>query len=117
MSESLMLISESIQSLGPVKTKRMFGGYGLFLDGLMFGLMADDVLYFKVDDGNRGDFEAAGLPPFVYQRQGKSIALSYCQAPAEVFEDSELAIAWASGAVAAAMRSRKPVRRKKARSQ
>lgn len=85
----------------------MFGGYGLFLDGLMFGLVADEVLYFKVDSGNRPDFDAAGLSPFLYQRQGKDIALSYCQAPPEVLEDSELARQWGAAAYAAAQRSRK----------
>lgn len=113
MSESLALITESLQAVGDVQAKRMFGGYGLFLDGLMFGLVADDVLYFKIDDNNRADFDAAGLPPFTYQRQGKFIQLSYRQAPPEVLEESEVAAAWASKALAAAIRSRKPPRRKK----
>jgi DNA transformation protein len=43
----------------------------------VFGLIADEVLYFKVDDGNRADFAAVGLLPFSYQRQGKSIQLSF----------------------------------------
>lgn len=59
MSESLALIIESLQALGDVRPKRMFGGHGLFLDGLMFALVADDMLYFKTDDRNRADFEAA----------------------------------------------------------
>ncbi len=107
MSESLVLIKELMQSVGDVRHRRMFGGYGLFLDGLMFGLIADEVLYFKVDDGNRADFDAAALPPFTYQRQGKSVQLSYYQAPVEVFEDDELASMWARKAYAAAVRSRK----------
>jgi len=113
MSESLSLIVESLQGLGEVRARRMFGGYGLFLDGLMFGLIAEDVLYFKVDNGNRAAFEAADLPPFMYQRQGRAIALSYYQAPAEVLEDCELALSWGAEALAAAVRSRKPPRRNK----
>lgn len=112
MSESVSLIVESLRGMGEISARRMFGGYGLFLDGLMFGLIADDVLYFKVDDGNRAGFEAADLPPFMYQKQGRAIALSYYQAPPEVFEDDDLALAWGSGAFAAAVRSRKPPRRK-----
>jgi DNA transformation protein len=77
VSESLALIKEVLQSVGDDRHRRLFGGYGLFLDGLMFGLIADEVLYFKVDDGNRADFAAVGLLPFSYQRQGKSIQLSF----------------------------------------
>lgn len=59
-------VVESLQPLGPVVARRMFGGFGIYLDGVMFALIAYDTLYFKVDDGNRPAYEDAGLPHFVY---------------------------------------------------
>ena len=49
---------------GPVTTRAMFGGFGVHCDGVMFGLIAYDTLYFRVDDGNLDDYRAAGAPPF-----------------------------------------------------
>ena len=55
---------------GAASARRMFGGFGIFVDGVMIGLIADDVLYLKADDINKGDFEAAGMGPFTYDRKG-----------------------------------------------
>jgi len=52
---------DQFEPFGPVAIRRMFGGAGIFRDGLMFGLVADDTLYFKVGDGNQGDFDAQGM--------------------------------------------------------
>ena len=90
-----------------VSARRMFGGTGLFRDGLMFGLVHDDTLYFKVDEGNRADYEARGLPPFRYERKGKTIALGYRQAPEEALEDETVLVEWSRRAWEAALRGRK----------
>ena len=63
-------LQDQLASLGHVTVRRMFGGAGVYCDGLMFGLVSDDTLYFRVDDGNRGAFEAEGLAPFSLRRQG-----------------------------------------------
>jgi TfoX N-terminal domain len=63
-------VVESLRPLGPVSARRMFGGHGIFMDGLMFGLIADAQLYLKVDEGNRAAYEAEGLQPFTYARAG-----------------------------------------------
>jgi len=99
---------ELLEPFGPVTAKRMFGGYGIFRDGLMFGLVADSVLYFKVDDHNRADFAARELPPFTYLKNNKRVAMSYYQAPAETLDDTEIMIQWAASAYAAAQRAQKP---------
>lgn len=98
--------------LGPVVARRMFGGFGVFVEGLMFGLIAGDTLYFKVDDGNRGDYHAAGAAPFTYQRRGKSVSMSYHEVPARVFGDGEALIEWAERALRAARRNKAARRRK-----
>ncbi|MFQ5953748.1 MAG: TfoX/Sxy family protein [Kiloniellales bacterium] len=100
-----------MQPLGPVAVRRMFGGAGVFRDGLMFGLIADDALYLKADEHNRGDFEARGLGPFTYQAKSKTTALSYYQAPPELMEDPEALAAWADKAYQAALRAAAAKRR------
>ena len=100
-------VLEQLEPLGGAGARRMFGGVGLFRDGLMFGLIAADTLYLKVDDENRGDYEAAGTGPFLYTREGREIALSYYEAPAELFDDADELSAWARRAFEAAMRAKK----------
>lgn len=98
---------ELLEPLGRVKAKRMFGGFGLYLDGLMFALIADDTLYLKADAENRATFAARQMPPFVYQRKGKLVTLSYHAAPAEALEDPEILLDLARLAFAAALRGRR----------
>lgn len=82
----------------------MFGGYGVFLDGVMFGLIADGDLYLKVDDANREDFVGAGLGPFVYGGKDRPTTMSYHRAP-EPIEDWRILEPWARGALDAARRA------------
>ncbi len=82
----------------------MFSGYGLFRDGLMFGIVIRDVVHFKTDDENRGDYEAAGMAPFRYARGSKRVALGYHAVPAEALNNGEALAAWADKAYAAAVR-------------
>lgn len=96
-----------LNQVAPVTARAMFGGYGLYLDGLMFGLIADNVLYFKVDDGNRDNFVTAGMGPFVYEGKNRPIAMSYFQLPEAVFEDLAELHAWLEQAQAAAKRSKR----------
>ena len=110
-SEFVSYVVESLQPLGPVGARRMFGGHGIFLDGVMFALIASDQLYLKVDDGNRAAFEEAGLEPFTYTSKGRHpVVMSYREAPGEGFDDPEVLCAWARDALAAARRAHKPKR-------
>ena len=87
-----------MQSVGPVKAKGMFGGYGLFLDNLMFGLVADNTLYLKADKLIENDYITKNLEAFTYIRQGKSLTMSYYQAPEEALENSDEMNIWANKA-------------------
>ena len=80
-SQFVGFVVESLRPLGPVGARRMFGGHGIFMHGLMFGLIADDQLYLKVDAGNRAAYEAEGLLPFTYPGKGTPIEMSYREAP------------------------------------
>lgn len=99
-------IVELMQSIGLVSAKAMFGGYGIFLNGVMFALIADRVLYFKVDSISEGKFKAKGLEPFTYSKQGKSFKMSYYQAPEETLEDIKEMKSWAQKAYDSALRAK-----------
>ncbi|MGH8698178.1 MAG: TfoX/Sxy family protein, partial [Burkholderiales bacterium] len=74
---------ELLGTVGHVAARRMFGGYGLYCDGVMFALIADDVLYFKADDATRPAFERANSEPFVYAARGRRTTMAYWRAPDE----------------------------------
>jgi len=95
-----MAVSESyrefvLEQLGrvmPVTGKSMFGGVGIYTQGLFFALIAEDSLYFKVDDTTRQDFERLGMEPF--RPYGEDSAMGYYEVPADVVEDSVQLAAW-----------------------
>ena len=95
MSAFVEHLHEVFNGLGPITARKMFGGWGVYHDGVMFGLVANDELYLKVDDTNRADFEALGLEAFVYDKQGKQMEMSYYQAPEFIFDDPDEAERWA----------------------
>ena len=106
---------DQLEPFGPVAAKRMFGGGGLFRYGAMFGLIAGDVLYLKVDDQNQADFEDRGMDPFTYDNKGRKepVQMSYWECPPEVLEDPEELCQWAASAWEAARRSGKGKKKKK----
>jgi DNA transformation protein and related proteins len=98
-------LREQLAPLGLVTMRRMFGKTGVFCDGLMLGIVSDNTLYLRVDDGNRVAFkEAEAFPPLNYQKQGSTIDLSFWRAPERLFDDPEELLAWARAAMAAAGR-------------
>ena len=105
-------VIELMQSLGPVQAKRMFGGHGIFIDDLMFGLVADSTLYLKVDKEIENEFKAKGLEAFTYNKKGKDVIMSYYQAPEEALEDYEEMNAWGNKSYSAALRSASKKRKK-----
>ena len=83
------LLKDALSGLGPMSVRRMFGGAGVYADGVMFGLIADDTLYLKADDATRRAFAAEGLGPFVYEGRGRTIATSYWRVPERLLEDTD----------------------------
>jgi len=95
---------ELLAPLGPISARRMFGGVGLFQGGMMFGLIARDELFLKVNDANRATYEAAGEAPFSYDtRHGVHTIQSYWRCPPELLDDPESFQDWARRAVEAAV--------------
>lgn len=103
--EFVEYLLELLESLGPVSAKKMFGGFGIFLDELMFGLVSKNTFYLKVDNGNRPDFEAKGLGPFTYQRKNKGYSMSYYEVPYEAMDEQTELCKWAQKAYDAAVRA------------
>ena len=112
-SEMVELTVELLAPMGGVSSRSMFGGHGIFKSNMMFALIAEDVLYLKVDDNNRARFEEEELGPFVYDGGKKPMTMSYYEVPAEAMEDSGLLCDWAKGAFEAAKRAADLKKRKK----
>jgi DNA transformation protein len=94
-----------------ISTRRMFGGVGIYRYGAMFGLVADERLYFKVDEANKPDYQNAGSVPFTYDKHNKTggkkiLAMSYWELPAHVFEDRDLIFSWMTKAHEAAVKAK-----------
>jgi DNA transformation protein len=104
--EFLAHCTELLGAAGTVRTRRMFGGHGFYVDDLFIALITGDQLYLKVDAPTRAAFETAGCTPFVYDAAGKSVALNYFSAPEEAMESPPLMQPWARLALAAALRAR-----------
>jgi DNA transformation protein len=106
--EFLDYVIDQLAGWSEVSARRMFGGAGLYCDGVMFGLIADDVAYLKVDDSNRDDFIKAGSSAFnPYPEKTKTYEMSYYEIPADVLEDAELLGEWAERALAVARKKKK----------
>ena len=98
-------LCEQLAPLGRVTMRRMFGKTGVFCNGLMFGMVTNDTLYFRVDDHNRVVFkEAESLPPLNYEKQGNTIDLSFWCAPDRLLDEPDELVTWARAALAAAGR-------------
>jgi|SRR6185295_18077591 DNA transformation protein len=98
-------LREQLSPLGHITTRRMFGKTGVFCGELMLGMVTDNTLYFRVDDGNRATFqEAASFPPLNYKKQGRSIDLSFWRAPDRVIDEPGELVAWGRAALGAARR-------------
>jgi DNA transformation protein len=96
----LAFLDEQLAGIGRVSIRRMFGGAGVFADGIMFALVSDDTLYFKVDETTRADFEAEGMGAFTYAtKDGRNTLMSYWRAPERLFDEPDEMLAWARKAL------------------
>ena len=98
-------LREQLAPLGRVTMRRMFGKTGVFCDGLMFGMVTDNMLCLRVDDHNRAAFkEAESFPPLNYGKKGRTIDLSFWRAPERLLDEPDELVTWARAALAAARR-------------
>ena len=98
-------LREQLSPLGRLAFRRMFGKTGLFCDGVMFAMVADNTLYVRVDDENKATFEeAAAFPPLNYSKKGFTIDLAFWRAPERLFDEPDEFVTWARAALGAARR-------------
>lgn len=98
--------TELLAPLGPVRVKRMFGGHGIYVDGIFIAIVAGETLYLKADPQTAPQFEAAGCAPFLYTARGRTVNLGYRAAPADAMDSPALMRPWAALALQAAIRAR-----------
>ena len=110
--EFVSYVVELMQAVGSVYAKGMFGGHGIYLEGLMFGLVADSVLYLKADKETENEFKDKGLEAFTYNKKGKEYKMSYYQAPEEALEDGEEMSIWVNKAYGVALKAASKKRKK-----
>ena len=106
-------LESSLTPLGVFRSRPMFGGQGLYLDDVFFGLIAYDKFYLKTDEQNRGDYVKAKVKPFSFESTRKGLVVtSYWQCPPEIFDDGRKLRRWISKALEASRRrkSRKLMR-------
>ena len=102
--EFLNFVMEKLLPIGDIRSRAMFGGYGIFHEGLMFSLNAEYTLYFKVNDSNRYIYEKAGSKPFPH-------GISYWEVPTEVLEDNAKLHEWANISITIAQEAAKKKQR------
>ena len=97
-------VLEQLAPLRSVTSRRMFGGIGLYSDGLFFALIDDDTLFFKTGDENRADYESRGMRRFnPFPDAPPGAGTGYHEVPADVLEDAEQLSAWARKSIALAL--------------
>ena len=105
---------ELLSPLGATRSRRMFGGVGLYVDDIFIALIDEEQLYLKADELTRPRFEAAGAgQPFCFPKDGEMVATSYLRPPEDAMESPALMLPWARLAMEAALRKRtvKPVKK------
>ena len=104
-NEFLSYVLEAMSHRALVSARKMFGGYGLYRDGLMFALIVHDELFFKADAENVAQFSHAGSHPFTYQTKVRRVEVAYWSAPAECLESPAEMTDWCQLGYAAALRA------------
>lgn len=100
----IAFLHELLEPLGQIRTRKMFGGHGVYCNDLFIAIVVDGQLYLKVDELTQPAFEAAGCAAFVYTSKGRSVPMSYWNAPEEALDSAEEMRPWARRAVEAALR-------------
>lgn len=107
LDPSVQHVVDLMGRFGPVHARAMFGGHGLYRDGVMFALMAGRGLFLKVDEQSLADFAERNLRAFSFTAKGRTVQLSYREAPPEALEDGAVMADWCQRAWQAALRAQK----------
>jgi DNA transformation protein len=109
-------IVELFAAFQPVTVRRMFGGAGIFVEGTMFALIDEGVIFLKADEGTISDFKREGLGPFTYSTKAGTRSLtSYWRIPGRLYDEPDELALWAARALEAARRAAAPSSRRGSR--
>jgi DNA transformation protein and related proteins len=100
-------IMDILVPYGSITSRAMFGGYGIYLQGVMFAAIIENALYFRIDESNRSDFERYQSPSFVYMGRGKPVEMPYKVVPDEILESTAKLKAWIQKAYHASLNAKK----------
>lgn len=107
----IALLEDLLAPVGPIRIKRMFGGAGIYADGVMFAIVDGEALYFKTDEANAAHFEAEGMGPFRYRtKTGEGTLRTYWQVPGRLFDEPDDMVHWARRSIAAALAGKSAVK-------
>ena len=106
-SEFIEYIKETLEPFGNISTRSMFGGCGIYKNGLIFALIADNELYFKSDHNTATFFQTYGSEPFTYDNGKKLVQMSYWKVTPEVLENQEILQIWVDKAYAVSIEAKK----------
>jgi len=107
------VVGDLLGDIDGITSRAMFGGWGIYRDGLIFAIIFDGELYFKADETNRPDFEELGSHPFVYKEGEQTSTMSYWLLPAEVQEDREMLREFVNKSVAVSRKAKNTKGKKK----
>jgi DNA transformation protein len=116
MDEFTTAIVDMLMPIGPIEGGRFFGGYGLKSAGVQFAMIFKGTLYFRVDETLAADLMRQGSSPFEYDRRDRRVVIdTYYSVPEDGLEDADLLVDWAGRSIAAAVKSRRPAKKRKPR--
>lgn len=92
---------ELLEAVGPITHRKMFGGAGLYADGVIFAILIRDEIFLKADDALGAELEAAGGARWVYQssKRDTPVSMPYWRLPEDAYDDADAAAAWARKAL------------------
>lgn len=106
------IIHDVMGHIAGINSRVMFGGYGIYQHGTIFGIIVNGVLYFKVNESNKKEFEGFGSKPFSYKsKDGKNATMSYWEVPEEIMESPALLALWIDRSVAVSLASKEKSRK------
>jgi DNA transformation protein len=111
-NEFVDYVRDLLGPFGPISVRFMFGGYSLYKDGLVFGLIADQELYFKADEEAVKFFKEAGSEQFTYESRGKKIKMSYWKVTSEVIDNQEIMKRWFDLAYNSSLRAKRKIKKR-----
>ncbi len=111
-NQYLVYIMERLQPHGPIKSRAMFGGHGIYYNDVIFAVIVENELYFRTDEDTKQAFEAYESKPFVYEGMKKPVKMPYHRIPEEILENSDELPYWIERAYQTSLKHKKPKKKK-----